>query len=500
MAEISLRSTEMSDRMIYKSGIIWRPNRLEVGMEQTSKDVVGIAMAERKWTKSLIEAVCDGVLIADALGNVCYVNGRYLKIADLEEADILGRPLSEVRPGSVLPKVIQSGEARMGVYRREGTSEYVVDLSPIRYEGKIVGGISIVKEIARLQALSRELEKYVKKNRELTAVVSNIYKASYTFQDIVGSSPEIRKAVSFADKIAKCDEDVLICGESGTGKEMFAQAIHNASSRSGMPFVPVNCPTLSSTLVESELFGYESGAFTGARKGGKVGLFFVADNGTIMLDEIAELPFDMQAKLLRVLQERKVRRIGESVEQAINIRVIAVTNKNLLTLSKEGKFREDLYYRLNAMTLEVPPLKNRQDDLALLAEHFLSEWCKRNGRYLTLHESAWEMIKSYDWPGNIRELKHVIEFSAYLCEGGVIHLILLPQSNPPTMTPQGEELSVPSESLKRIVENSERAVIRKMFKQYGDSLEAKKIIAGQLGISLATLYNKAKYLLENEKE
>ncbi len=468
-------------------------------MEQTSRGLVEIVMAERKWTKSLIEAICDGVLIADAKGEVCYVNNGYLKITGLAESDIIGRPLSEVRPGSALPKVIRSGEARTGVYRREGNSEYVVDMSPIRYEGEIVGGISLVKEIAKLQALSRELDKYVKKNRELTAVVSNIYKAQYTFSDIMGASPAIRKAVEFAGKIAQFDEDVLICGESGTGKEMFAQAIHNASSRSNMPFVPVNCPTLSSTLVESELFGYEDRAFTGARKGGKVGLFFVADNGTIMLDEIAELPFDMQAKLLRVLQERKVRRIGESVEQAINIRVIAVTNKNLLALSKEGKFREDLYYRLNAMTLEVPSLKSRKDDIALLAEHFLSEWCKRNGRYLTLHESAWEMIQNYDWPGNIRELKHVIEFSAYLCEGSVIHQILLPQSNVPMTVQPGEEAPFQPESLKRIVENTERAVIRKMFKQYGDTLEAKKMIASHLGISLATLYNKAKYLLENER-
>jgi len=468
-------------------------------MENAARDIVGIAMAERQWTKSLIEAICDGVLIADAMGNICYVNGGYLKITGLSEANIIGRPLSEIRPGSVLPQVIKSGEGRMGVYRREGRAEYVVDMAPIRYEGKIVGGISTVKEIARIQALSRELEKYVKKNRELTSVVSTIYNARYTFHDIVGASPGIRKAVAFAEKIAQCDEDILICGESGTGKEMFAQAIHNGSSRAAMPFVPVNCPTLHSTLVESELFGYEDGAFTGARKGGKVGLFFVADNGTIMLDEVAELPYDMQAKLLRVLQERKVRRIGESAEQALNLRVIAVTNKNLLTLSKEGKFREDLYYRLNAMTLEVPSLKSRQEDLAILTEHFLAEWCKRNGRYLTIHASAWEMINSYDWPGNIRELKHVIEFSAYLCEGGVIHSIRLPQSMPRATALPGEELSTPPESLKRIVENTERAVIQAMFKRYGDSLESKKVIANQLGISLATLYNKAKYWAENEK-
>ena len=468
-------------------------------MENNPAEFVEMVMAAQPWIKSLIESIYDGVLIVDTAGQVRYVNQSYLKITGLNESDIVGHPLAKVRPGSVLSQVTKSGEARMGVYRREGNSEYVVDMAPIRYQGQIVGGISTVKEIARIQALSKELEKYVKKNQELTSVVSHIYRARYTFQDIVGASSLVRQTVSFAEKIALCDEDVLICGESGTGKEMFAQAIHNGSSRAHMPFVPVNCPTLHSTLVESELFGYENGAFTGARKGGKVGLFFVADNGTIMLDEIAELPYDMQAKLLRVLQERKVRRIGEAAERPLNIRVIAVTNKNLLALAKEGKFREDLYYRLNAMTLEVPPLKARQDDLHLLAEHFLSEWCKRNGRYLSFHASAWDMIDNYEWPGNIRELKHVVEFSAYLCEGGILHSLRLPQQAAPAKFTPDHAASLHTGSLKRIVENTERAVLQSMLKKYGDSLESKKLIAAQLGISLATLYNKTKYLLDNDR-
>lgn len=468
-------------------------------MNKTPLDLLEIAAAERQWTNSLIEAICDGVLITDTQAVVRYVNEGYRKMTGLSDADIVGKPLLDVRPGSFLPQVIKSGEARLGVYRREGATEYVVDISPIRYQGEIVGGLSTVKAIARIQTLSRELEKYAKKNRELTSVVSSIYRARYTFGDIVGTSPEIRRALSFAQKIAHCDEDVLVCGESGTGKEMFAQAIHNESARSAMPFVPVNCPTLSSTLVESELFGYEDGAFTGARKGGKVGMFFVAETGTLMLDEIAELPYDMQAKLLRVLQERKIRRIGEAAEQPVDIRVIAVTNKDLLALAKAGKFREDLYYRLNAMTLEIPPLKQRQGDLPLLAEHFLEEWCKRNGRYLSLHPAAWEKIQSYGWPGNIRELKHVVEFSAYVCEGNAITAIHLPQAAQGTALPAGQEIPVPGGRLKQILENTERAVLQAMFKRYGDSVEAKKTIAAELGISLATLYNKAKHLLETDR-
>ena len=197
---------------------------------------------------------------------------------------------------------------------------------------------------------------------------------------------------------------------------MFAQAIHNASSRAELPFVAVNCSTLNSALLESELFGYEDGAFTGARKGGRIGLFSVSEGGTIMLDEIAELSYDMQAKLLRVLQERTVRKVGDHAEWPVDIRVIAATNKNLLELTKQGKFREDLYYRLNAMSLEIPALRDRESDSIVLAEHFLVKWAQRNGKYWTFHPSVLEKILRYGWPGNIRELKNVVEFAAYTCD------------------------------------------------------------------------------------
>ncbi len=448
---------------------------------------------------SLIEAVYDGILIADSNGIVRHVNDGYLRISGLTREEIMEKSLSIVRPGSVLPQVIKTGNAKIGIYRHEGNSEYVVDMAPICFQGTVVGGISLVKGIERIQRLSKEVEKYVQKNRELKAAVNSAYQARYSFSDAIGVSAAFVRTVDFAKRMAGYDEDILITGESGTGKELFAQAIHNASSRADKPFVAVNCSTLSSPLVESELFGYSDGSFTGALKGGKAGLFSVADGGTIMLDEIAELPYDMQAKLLRVLQERKLRRVGASTEEGVDVRVIAATNKDLLALAKAGKFREDLYYRLAVMTLEIPSLRQRKADLQPLAEHFLQAWCKRNRRQITFFPSAFAMMESYDWPGNIREFKNVIQFSAYICDGDSIDTIHLPKAS---LQPQGEFNPAvaqdtytmdPSGGLKKILEETEQAVIRSLLRKYGESLDAKKRIAAELGISLATLYNKLKH-------
>lgn len=450
--------------------------------------------AERA-TNSLIEAIYDGILIADAASIVRYVNAGYLRISGIKSEDIINKSLSQVRPGSVLPQVIKTGVAQIGIYRQEGNAEYVVDMAPIRFDGNVVGGISVVKSIARIKKLSKELEKYAQKNRELKATVDSLYQARYTFNDVIGDSVEIQTVTSLAKRMASYDEDILITGESGTGKELFAQAIHNASSRSTKPFIAVNCSTLNSTLVESELFGYTAGAFTGALKDGKAGLFAMADGGTIMLDEIADLPYDMQAKLLRVLQERKIRRVGCSNEEIVDIRVIAATNRDLLAMANNGKYREDLYYRLSAMILELPSLRSRKTDLAALADHFLAEWARRNKKNIAFLPSAYAMMQTYNWPGNIREFKNVIQFSAYTCDSDKVAEIHLPKSAyaqtvPLETAPMPQAARQYQGSLKKILEETEQEVIRQMLMRYGHSLEGKKAAAAELGISLATLYNK----------
>jgi transcriptional regulator with PAS, ATPase and Fis domain len=463
-------------------------------MSEAMEALFHVVLKEPDWTSCLIEAIPDGILIIDTDGIVRWVNAGYLRLAGLKREDIVGKNLLEARPGAILPQAVKSGETRVGVYRRVGNTEYIVDVAPIFRNGAIIGGVSVSKPLGQFLLLAKEVEKHARKTRELRSVINRAYRARYSFEDIVGNSPRIQEAVAMGRKMALCEADILITGESGTGKEMFAQAIHNASVRAELPFVAVNCSTLNSALLESELFGYEDGAFTGARKGGKIGLFSVADGGTIMLDEVAELSYDMQAKLLRVLQERTVRKVGDHTECPVDIRVIAASNKNLLDLTKQGKFREDLYYRLNVMSLEIPPLRDRGSDVVLLAEYFLMKWAQKNGKYWTFHPSVLEKILGYSWPGNIRELKNVVEFAAYTCDRGAIMDLHLPKSKPESNRTDDSILSAMSGpgALKKLAADTQRAVIRSMLNKYGDTLQAKKAVATQLGISLATLYNKCK--------
>lgn len=444
-----------------------------------------------KWLTSILDSIYDGVLVADASGIVRYVNPEYTRITGVKYNDIVGRYLHEVRPGAILPQVIRTGQALEGVYRREGDVEYVVDMAPILIDGRVVGGVSVVKDITEVQRLSQELQKHTKRVKRLKSIVNNLFRARFTFTDILGESNDLRFALNFARRIAQQEYDVLITGESGTGKEMFAQAIHNASSRADGPFVAVNCAALTPSLIESELFGYGEGAFTGAIKGGKIGLFEIADGGTIMLDEITELSIEMQAKLLRVLEERTIRRVGEAVEIPVNVRVIAATNKNLSEYVKSGRLREDIYYRLNVINLHLPPLRERGNDVKILTDHFLNLCSKKTGRPLAIHESTYEILMRYPWPGNIRELRHAIEFAVNMCENKVI----MPQHLPKTITGLTpftfEQTHVP---LAETVREVERKVISEALKKYGDSVAGKKQAAKVLGISLATLYNKMKTL------
>ena len=449
---------------------------------------------------SILSSLSNAMMITDANLIIRYANQRYLDLIGVSDKDIVGRKLEDVRPNTILSQVIQLGSVKTDLLSRT-IPNAVVDMAvPLVYKGQVVGGISILKENHRIQQLYKEMEKYIHLNQvlaqELKDVVKNAYSAKYVFSDIVGFSLLFQNTIALAKKIAGFEADVLITGESGTGKELFAQAIHNASNRSNAPFVPVNCSTLSFSLVESELFGYDSDSFTGAQKGGKIGMFSVAEGGTILLDEIGEIPLEIQAKLLRVLQERAIRKVGGTREVQVNVRVIASTNKNLLSLVKEGKFREDLYYRLNQLRLELPCIRDRKDDLKPLADSILAEWNKTNRKKLFFHPSVYDRLPRHDWPGNVRELKNAIHFAAFLCEADVITNINLPEGH--SLQAAKTEAFDQEVHLKDIMEATERNVIKEMLKKYGSSLEAKKGIATKLGISLPTLYNKIR-TLENAR-
>lgn len=308
---------------------------------------------------------------------------------------------------------------------------------------------------------------------------------TYSLENIIGSSPRMTELKNLVGRVAKSNSTVLVRGESGTGKEVFAHALHNASDRAHKPFVKVNCAALPENLLESELFGYQEGAFTGARKGGKVGKFELANGGSIFLDEIGDMPLNMQVKLLRVLQEREIERLGDNRPVKIDVRVIAATNRNLEEMVQQGLFRKDLFYRLNVVVLDIPPLRRRLEDIPLLTEFLLKKLAQRLGcPDKILDSSALQCLLSHDWPGNIRELENVLERTLNMVEEDVITAKHLPfylcGNDPPA---ESEKIR----PLKEAVEQLEKAMLlRALENAQGDCLEA----AQALQISKSTFYKK----------
>ena len=449
----------------------------------------------------ILEANTDGILIIDHDTVAVYVNRSYSQITGITRERLLGKKLSDTLPDALVSEVARTGRAMPSVFRRDGNVEYMASLSPIISDGKLMGAVSVCKDISEIQRLNKELHQSRSSTRRLLSSLRHIYKARYTFDDIIGESEALREAVRQAKGLAELDADVLIYGESGTGKELFAQAIHNSSPRGPGPFIAFNCASLTPSVMESELFGYADGAFTGAQRGGKAGIFTVAEGGTLLLDEISELSFEAQGKLLRVLQERAVRPVGQTVESPIDVRIIAATNKDLRALVEEKRFREDLFYRLNVLHMELPPLRERAGDVLFLAKFFVRRIA---GRYVPFAEKASEAIAVYPWPGNIRELYNAIQYALHMSHGERISVEHLPRpAHRPRISGRQEASAAsamhPPRTLAEIAAQSERQAISALLAQYGRAVEDKKKIAAILDVSLTTLYNKIKaYGIERE--
>lgn len=439
--------------------------------------------------KLILDFLYDGVLIADKNCMVKYVNPAYIRITQVNPKDILGENLSIARPGARLPYVIKTGKKLLGVHRKVGDIEYIVNMVPIIEDNEILGGISIVNEINDVYKLAEQLKQSNKTIKKLETHMKSINKARYTFEDIVSVDEKSLDTKNLALRVAKRDTNVLIMGESGTGKELYAHSIHNSSERRDGPFVAVNCATFDRNLLESELFGYEEGAFTGAKKGGKVGLFELADTGTLFLDEIGEMDYALQAKLLRVLQENVIRRIGSTQEISIDVRIIAATNRNMKKMVEENKFRQDLYYRIAVFPIIIPPLRERREDIIPLIDVFINDLANKFKRSINISREAIKLLYSYDWPGNTRELKNAIEFAANMTDDYIIRTNNLPKS----IQVEGINKNlIELKPLEEIVREAEIDAIKKAIYTYGDTVEGKKKAAEKLGISLATLYNKLK--------
>lgn len=354
---------------------------------------------------AIFQSTWDAISVVDEDGLGVMVNPAYSRVTGLKQEDVLGRPCTvDIASGkSIHMEVLRRGKPvhnarlRVGPHRRD----VVVDANPIIVDGTIRGSVAVIKDVSEIMQLNDQLDSARETIRKL--------EARYTFDDVIGEAEPFAAAVERAKVAAVTPATVLLRGESGTGKELFAHAIHNASERRNARFIRVNCAALAESVLESELFGYVEGAFTGARKGGRRGLFEEAHAGTILLDEVGLMTLNTQAKLLRVLQEHEVRRVGGTNAIPVNVRVIAATNLDLAAAVQDGRFREDLYYRLHVVPVEIPPLRERREDIPLLAKKLLLRINREYGRAVTdLNSDAMAALRRYHWPGNVRELENVL--------------------------------------------------------------------------------------------
>ncbi len=369
--------------------------------------------------KTTLESISDGLIYIDKNKKITQINVVAEEILNLKSGEIVGKPVDEIF--SITPSlnnVLESGQGYLNreliINTKKKSFHCVVSAKRILRGGNVDGLVVILKR-------SEEVRKLVHKMVGATA--------RFTFDNIIGKTEKMKKVIELACLAAGTSSRVIIEGASGTGKEMFAQAIHNESLHQNGPFIAVNCGAIPRELIESELFGYEEGTFTGARKGGMPGKFELAEGGTLFLDEIGDMPLEMQVKILRVLQENQVIRIGGRKAISIDVRVIAATNKNLEEEIKEGNFREDLYYRLNVIKLTVPPLRERRNDIPLIAQYILETLSKRIGKEVKgIDAMALEALQQYSWPGNIRQLENIIERAIVVSAGSAITVHDLPES------------------------------------------------------------------------
>lgn len=350
--------------------------------------------------RAILDYARDGFVAINNKGGVTLINDAACKMVKCDGDKVIGESLTNVCLGlDGLREVLLTGKEYTNDITSIGGTTVIYNRIPIIVQDQIVGAVATFQDINILQEAESKIR--------IKFHESGLF-AKYTFKDIDGTSEAIKKVKKFALQFAKTESTILITGETGTGKEVFAQSIHNSSNRRTGPFVAVNCASLPQSLLESELFGYVEGAFTGARKKGKTGLFELAHKGTIFLDEISEIPLELQGRLLRVLQEKSVMRLGDDKIIPIDVRVIAATNRDLVDYVRQGNFREDLFFRLNILGINLPPLRQRSEDISILADKFLQEYNEGNKPFL-LSKEILDVLRRYRWPGNIRELKNLME-------------------------------------------------------------------------------------------
>ncbi|MFZ5631448.1 MAG: sigma-54-dependent Fis family transcriptional regulator [Bacillota bacterium] len=430
---------------------------------------------------ALVESIDEGILAINQNQVITNCNSAAAKLVGRPKEKVIGRNISSVLPRSPLPKVLETGlgyrnkEEFYGVPPHQ--KHFLVTATPIIVNHKPVGVVASFRDMAEARQLAYNLTETQQK---------------LGFDHIKGNSKRIIDLKNKAYKVAQGNSTILITGESGTGKELFARAIHEASPRKNKPFVIINCGAIPDTLLESELFGYAEGSFTGARKGGRAGKFELADGGTIFLDEIGDLPLHLQVKLLHVLQRREIERVGSNNVVPVNVRVIAATNRNLEEMCASNEFREDLYYRLNVIPLVIPPLREHQEDIVMLMDYFLEKYnLKLNKAIDGFGEDVKKAFSIYNWPGNVRELENAVEYMVNITPGRIITLDCIPAKIRDYCLPRKSKKET-NAGLRDQLTNTEREVLAGYMKKIRNGSMSKGELAKSLGISRVTLYRKLK--------
>jgi PAS domain S-box-containing protein len=434
---------------------------------------------------TILETIYDGVVVVDKDGYITMLSKAYAEFLGVKREEVIGKHVTEVIENTRMHIVAQTGVSEIAGVQKIKGSQMIATRIPMIRDGKVVGAVGKVlyRNLDELNDLYKKISKMEKELEHYKGEFKRVNKAKYNFDNIKGVSKQMQELKAFSLKAAASDSNVLLLGESGTGKELFAHAIHNASKRAFAPFIKVNCAAIPHELLESELFGYERGAFTGAKKEGKIGKFEAADGGTIFLDEIGDMSLQMQAKLLRVLQEKEVEKLGATSSEKVDVRIIAATNRDLESLVAEGKYRLDLFYRLNVLTIKIPALRERKEDIPAIVNSLVDKISSNMKKYIEkVSEKAMEYLKGYDWPGNVRELENVLERAISIIEKDDV---IRPEYLPSSIT--GISMMMTMGSLEAILRNAERqAILDALMIEKGNKSKAAKL----LNVSRTSLYEK----------
>lgn len=470
-----------------QKGVLLDKKRRMVGFAEKMADLLAAKAAQKESLDSsetlvnevttVLETTHEGIFAINNKGYIHRCNSMAETLFNTTKLDIVGKHISKFMFGTPALEVLRSGigyTENEEVYTNDKEKmHFIVTVKPIIKNDEISGAVISFRDIVEAQKLVYNIN-------------NRAYK--YTFNDIIGNSNSIRRAINQAQLTARGSSTVLITGESGTGKEMFAKSIHYASSRSKGPFVTVNCGAIPENLLESELFGYEKGAFTGASDKGKVGKFEAANGGTIFLDEVGDMPLHLQVKILHVLQNMRFERVGGNKTIIVDLRVVAATNKDLEQMIHEGSFREDLYYRLSVIPLSIPPLRERKDDIKMLMYHFLSKYNNFMSKRITgFAPAVVELYENYDWPGNVRELENAIEYGVNMAFGDQIGMDAVPARL--FRADISLDLTNDNLTLSEQMKNIEKEIIATKLRKYSGN-GGKDLVAKELGLSRATLYRK----------